>query len=656
MLRPKGRNITACYDCHRQKVKCSGEQPCQRCATRQKPCLYPKQDTIVPVPESYLQRIDRSLNELTEAIRSHTLDVGGKSADASRSQTNNPSRQFEGRPARPVADSMIGNSTSEAFVLKLRETGSFARRSEDAFDAGPSLDHSSPQTPLQGHARMRFDTFLPNITFQLPPYSYAMQLMTRAEQEFGDYHTFLRKEFWKRFHATYRGDECETNDRNWLCRLSLVLALAEANTTTRRPIQVTPDDGVVEAFPTAGGTALEQETAPILSAGVELFEQGLILLKVAYEEPTVDDVEALNLASHCSHILNRRMSAYSYAGQSIRIAHCLGLDRPAPASLSNLEREHRKRVWWTAFCVDRAISTELGLRPAYVGVGEDLDYPSSSGLTTEEQEEFYDPDLLTAQIKLCEIKCAVVDTVSQLKSKDIAGPYQVLGQCLQRLDRCGREMPEKVFAGSDSMPERRICASIALRFHQCYILLLRPVLLYQFTFLLRTEAVTTLSDELCTVNNICLHAARSNAFIMLENAQSGNLVNYGYWDSAHLFSCLSVLAIAGPMLSKHPNAFQCTGDGIARDAITYRKARNVLVYMAQAGNLASKRHLGMLEEVERDGIALSAQPSPVPRTWNDTTTTSESRSMEVDLGFEDWPGLMAIPDSASSGVDPFSLP
>ncbi|RTE82884.1 hypothetical protein BHE90_002557 [Fusarium euwallaceae] len=658
MLRPKGRNITACYDCHRQKVKCSGEQPCQRCAARQKPCLYPKQDAIVPVPESYLQRIDRSLNELTEAIRNHTLDTGGKSGDASRNQINNPSRQFEGLQAHPVVDSMIGNSTSEAFVLKLRETGSFARRSEDALDPRPSLDHSSPRllgTSLQGHARMRFDTLLPNITFQLPPYSYAMQLMTRAEEEFGDYHTFLRKSFWKRFHATYRGDECEANDRNWLCRLSLVLALAEANTTTRKPIQVTPDDGVVETFPAAGVTALEQETAPILSAGVELFEQGLVLLKVAYEEPTVDDVEALNLASHCSHILNRRMSAYSYAGQSIRIAHCLGLDRPAPASLSGLEREHRKRVWWTAFCVDRAISTELGLRPAYVGVGEDLDYPSSNELTAEEQEEFYDPDLLTAQIKLCEIKCAVVDTVSQLKSKDIAGPYQVLGQCLQRLDRCGREMPEKVFAGSGSTPERRICASIALRFHQCYILLLRPVLLYQFTFLLRTEAVTTLSDELCTVNNICLHAARSNASIMLENAQAGNLVNYGYWDSAHLFSCLSVLAIAGPMLSKHPNAFQCTGEDIARDAITYRKARNVLVHMARAGNLASKRHLGMLEEVERDGIALSAQPSPVPRTWNDTITTSEAKNMEVDLGFEDWPGLIAMPDSASSGVDPFSL-
>ena len=234
-----------------------------------------------------------------------------------------------------------------------------------------------------------------------------------------------------------------------------------------------------------------------------------------------------------------------YAGQSIRLAHCLGLDHPAPDSLSNLEREHRKRVWWTAFCLDRMISTELALRPAYSGVSQGLDYPDSSGLTAEEEIEFYDPDLLTALIKLCEIKCDVVDTVSQLKSKDVAEPYEVLGQCLQELDRCGRELPEKVFSGSNSLAESRICSSLALRYHQvrtttilesdrcsaspdsrisqCYILLLRPILLHQFTFMLRNETIFTLSGELCTINNICLQATRSNARIMLDLAQAGEL-------------------------------------------------------------------------------------------------------------------------------------
>ena len=101
-------------------------------------------------------------------------------------------------------------------------------------------------------------------------------------------------------------------------------------------------------------------------------------------------------------------------------------------------------------------------------MGESLDYPSSSGLILEEKEEFHDPELLTAQIKLCQIKCAVVDTVSQLKSKDIAGPYEILSKCLQMLDRCGREMPEKVFSSCDSIPEGRICSSIALRYHQVF--------------------------------------------------------------------------------------------------------------------------------------------------------------------------------------------
>lgn len=139
------------------------------------------------------------------------------------------------------------------------------------------------------------------------------------------------------------------------------------------------------------------------------------------------------------------------------------------ASLSNLEIEHRKRVWWSAFCVDRAISTELGLHPAYSGASPCIDYPCSDSLTKEEREEFYDADLLTAQVKLCEIKLSVADTVSQLKAKDIARPYEILAHCLQQLDRCGREMPEKVFSGSGPVQEHRISSSIALRFHQvCY--------------------------------------------------------------------------------------------------------------------------------------------------------------------------------------------
>ena len=129
-------------------------------------------------------------------------------------------------------------------------------------------------------------------SLSLPPYEYATQLVARAEQEFGDCHTFLRKSFLRRFHATYRGQKSETYDRKWLCRLFFVLALAECTTTTKQPIQLTSDRAVAPATQMEGFAPSEN----MLSSGVELFEHGLSLLNTSYEEPTVDDVEALNLA------------------------------------------------------------------------------------------------------------------------------------------------------------------------------------------------------------------------------------------------------------------------------------------------------------------------------------------------------------------------
>ena len=123
--------------------------------------------------------------------------------------------------------------------------------------------------------------------------------MARAEQEFGDCHTFLRQSFLKRFHATYSGRQTETLDRNWLCRLFFVLALAECTTTSKRPIQLTQNGAVTDSSP--GDCSPQSEE--ILSTGVELFEHGLELLNLPCEEPTVDDVEALNLAVSYSIIL-----------------------------------------------------------------------------------------------------------------------------------------------------------------------------------------------------------------------------------------------------------------------------------------------------------------------------------------------------------------
>uniref|UniRef100_A0A0B7KBD7 Xylanolytic transcriptional activator regulatory domain-containing protein n=1 Tax=Bionectria ochroleuca TaxID=29856 RepID=A0A0B7KBD7_BIOOC len=252
-----------------------------------------------------------------------------------------------------------------------------------------------------------------------------------------DCHTFLRRRFWRDLHGTYTNFQSYSANRNWLCRLSLILAIAEAGATNDSSIATAES---LRDENTSATSESDERTPPALSSEIELFEQGLLMLKVSYEEPTVDDIEALNLASHCSYILNRRKSAYMDAGQSIRLARSLGLDRPAPSSLSNVEREHRKRVWWTAFCIDRSTSAELGLCPAYAHKADSLDLLDSSSLTAEEKEEFYLAELLNMQIKVCEMKSDVIETVSTLKDKDIERPYEIIRECLDRLNT-GKSFP-----------------------------------------------------------------------------------------------------------------------------------------------------------------------------------------------------------------------
>lgn len=106
------------------------------------------------------------------------------------------------------------------------------------------------------------------------------------------------------------------------------------------------------------------------------------------------------------------------------------------------------------------------------------------------------------------------------------------------------------------------------------------------------------------------------------------------------------------MLKNQPGAFQCTEDDIARDTRTYHKARHVLAHMAHAGNIASKRHLTMLEEVERHGSVLSALTDTVSHTGDDIQMSETSN--EIELGFEDWAGLMTMPDSTFSNFGPFA--
>ena len=175
--------------------------------------------------------------------------------------------------------------------------------------------------------------------------------------------------------------------------------------------------------------------------------------------------------------------AYLYAGQSIRLATLLRLHEQQPVKEDDtntktdwnpVEREHRIRVWWTSYCMDIMVSTELGLPPVYQSLIKGPPLPSLNGLSREDADEFFEPQILTAQIQLCQIKSNVVDTIThQVRRQDLRPFSTVIEPCMNKLREWRGNLPANMSFSFDQFPTElwdlpfgRVLASLYLRYHQ----------------------------------------------------------------------------------------------------------------------------------------------------------------------------------------------
>ena len=159
---------------------------------------------------------------------------------------------------------------------------------------------------------------------------------------------------------------------------------------------------------------------------------------------------------------------------SIRISNLLGLCKPAPETVSSIEREHWKRIWWTSYCLDRMTSSDSGLESAYHGDSPELDHPNDISLLPEEMQEFSAAQYLTAQSKLCLVKRRIDWTASRLRSDDSRDFQEILEPSMELLEQWRSELPPDMsFTFEDGiplamaeLPAMRSLASLYLRYHQ----------------------------------------------------------------------------------------------------------------------------------------------------------------------------------------------
>ncbi|KAJ5490164.1 hypothetical protein N7453_010989 [Penicillium expansum] len=469
--------------------------------------------------------------------------------DASNQSTTPSSNGFQVQGLLP--ERLIENSTTEHFVRKLKDVYSTPTQEKSGVSPFPMTSASrvteSHDTNFQSttsdytYIPLEYGNSQPKVLVKLPPHSYALYLIGQFESFMGfDYHWVLHRRFW------------------------------------------------------------HNEFGTITPRGIEFFKQGLLLLRPSYEEPTIEQVEAMNLITFYCYSLNRRKTAYAYAGMALRLAMLLGLSTPHN-QMSLLEQEHRKRIWWTTICMDIMTCTELSLTPAAAFDEDSIEFPDNSQLSAEDVEEFSDPQYLTAQVKLCRIKYQIIKKISELRFGNAVEAHALIEPCLQALNNWRLEFSPTLEFTSDggftdgtlAFPPMRTIASLLLRYNQCFILLLRPLLLKQLHDIIHGQVALEPRNDLASLNTQCLQAAKNNTAIQFALSKCHKIAKFGFWESLHIFSSLTVHVISGFLKEKQAAAFAS-----AWTNAPYSPVRSLLGEMARVGNAASKDHEKMIQDIE----------------------------------------------------------
>ncbi|KAL4788192.1 fungal-specific transcription factor domain-containing protein [Aspergillus varians] len=538
--RPR-RLLAACHRCHSQKIKCSGEQPCQTCVStgRGEACQFPAKERQIRVSESYLNKLEEENRRLrTAATRSPAAGNDRNSNshfnDNEEHDESPPLSKEESNLFNPLFDRQLDNPVHEQSLepgfIGEASCAAFSNRLLSCLD-----DTYTPATAgLSNYYRLNSRNRLPaHQTPEFPERMHVRLLLNVARRFIGNYHPlFLEVSFMREVDAVYRREVIPS--MLWLSKFYALMALGEIY-THRRGVG---DNNIVP------GTNYYVKAVDLLQENQDY-----------YEEPSLMQVEVLTLLAWVSNVLGRIRTAYCYSGIATRLALSLGMHRSASrhTTLTPVERETRRRTWWVLYFFDRFSASKLGQPIAVRDEDIDVEMPSMDGLTKEEMAEFLDPKNLVINIKLARIIGNILTQIYGIP-KATKGLYiNQVHSILKQLRAWHDELPPEIRAKERGTP--RAVANLHLAYNQCIIQTTRPVLLHLFKMQFQLgprarEEMTSrqsVSSITLALAESCVNAAQASSRIVEDLFLDGSIATFGYYDAQHIFSAAMILIMSAMM-------------------------------------------------------------------------------------------------------------
>ncbi|KAL3431590.1 fungal-specific transcription factor domain-containing protein [Aspergillus tetrazonus] len=527
------RNI-ACRRCHARKVKCSGGTPCDSCQQATKPveCVYPRKSRLIKVSEQFIEDL---------VAENQRLQGCTHPPHSNEETTNGP--VLAEAPWFVNADALhtpilVAEASDSAFASRFRQAMAQSRHDHIPRVSFPSdeqlLAWSETECPWPTPARARL-------------------LVKAALNGLGRcYHTVRRSSTLQELDSVSLGVLNKS-------KLWALFAIGEMYTARNS----SPD----KDFP-----------------GIRYFCKATNILRIVSERPSVDMVEIQLLLSVYSLYLNRRHAAYSLAGSAIRLAIIMGLHLNIPESqLSDAgEREHRNRIFWTAYTFDRMWAAKLGYPCAISDDEIEVSLPSNpSGLGDNGALDFPDQGYFVARIGLARISGRIIYSIYGKKAQKTSLSHRVQ-QAFADLRRWLEDLPSSLrppaCSEGDWDPKAR---SLHLLFNQLAILATRPILLHVFRVHLETRAQpgkeTSVPASATALSKTCIRCARHSCSMLVDSWTNGSFMVFDFFYTQYLFSAATILAISALLHGKDRQS----------DEEQFEVAVSFLVQLQDNGNYAA---------------------------------------------------------------------
>ncbi|KAK1763287.1 fungal-specific transcription factor domain-containing protein, partial [Phialemonium atrogriseum] len=376
------RSSIACRRCHSQKIKCSGGTPCSACLTAGKAsdCHYPFRERKVTISEHYLKQLQADSDALKyrDAVGHRQVESSEEDDQRLESLALAPAPGpdvevvnplFDARQIQPCTQMVteppfIGEAACDAFRERLLQ--SLNKKDVSSLPATPKYIKNG----LFGCEA--------SVDYALPDRIHAKLLLQVAKRFIGNGQHLYLNSYMEELESVYQQDAKPS--AMWLCKFFVLLALGELYSNRQRR-------GSIDQVP-----------------GENYFATAMSVLQDQYEEATTLHVEVYLLLACYSNALGRIRSAYTHSGVAMRIALSLGMHRSTSSiHISAVERESRRRIWWSLYLFDRLTCSKLGQPVAVEDDVIDVELPTMDGLNAQEKEDFSDPSHLCASVGLARI-------------------------------------------------------------------------------------------------------------------------------------------------------------------------------------------------------------------------------------------------------------